>query len=295
VATSPKVSENPTVQRHYLAQLALSVALTRALQQLWASNAPTAGAQGFRSFRAGLQAVVAQFSLAAASQSRDYYLNVRQDAGVPGVPRVPQIAPPPSSLIDAGLEWAMRAQEFTDDVEARILARVEAAMQKAVMDVSREQVVAAVAGDDRALGFRRVPRADACAFCLTLAMRRSTRGETDDQHLGVYKTRASAGQIPPDALGDTNRYHNNCHCSVQPVFGIGDLDLPDWMPAMQRLYEQATADSKSGDRLNDFRRTLAAIRRGEEPPSPLAPAGALAVSLDARLGLLSDLLANLDA
>lgn len=293
---TPRVSENTAVQRHYLSQLALSAALTEALRRLFASTVPLSSQGGLRAFRAGLLAVVEQFSQAAASMARDYYLDLRREAGLPGVPRLPQVPPPPVSLVDAGLDYALRSQQYADDVEARVLARVEAAMQKAVMDTSRGQVVAAVAGDDRALGFRRVPREDACAWCLTLAMRRSTRGETGDQHLGVYKTRASAGQtLSPNTLGEVNRYHDNCHCGVQPVFAVGDLALPPWMADMQRLYEQATADSRSGNRLNDFRRALAALRRGEEPPSPLAPTSTPVVALDARLAALADLLADLAA
>ena len=90
--------------------------------------------------------------------------------------------------------WAYAA-----DLEADVLARVERAMEKAVLDVGREQVVEAVRGDELALGFRRVARPGACYWCISLCLRRSTRGETGDQHLGVYKSRASAGQLPPNA------------------------------------------------------------------------------------------------
>ena len=52
---TPKVSENPTVQRHYLAQLALSAALAQAVRTLFASTSPLSGEGGRRSFAAGLR------------------------------------------------------------------------------------------------------------------------------------------------------------------------------------------------------------------------------------------------
>lgn len=246
-----------------------------------------------RAFRAGAAALVTQFAQAARVTAIDYYRNLRQSSGIPGVPIIRPVELPPTSMVDAGIDWAMR--DFMQKTEAEIMAKVEAAMAKAVLDIAREQAVDAVEGDDRALGFRRVTRPDACYWCITLSLRRSTRGGEGDQHLGVYKSRASAGQLPPNAKGEVNRYHNNCHCSVEPVFAIGDVEMPDWLRDMDRLYEQATANSKSGERLNDFRRALAAVRRGETPGTPQGPTIALAPAMDERLRLLSDLLAGLAA
>lgn len=293
MATPPRVSEDALTQRHYLTQLALSAALLQAVRELWAATKPSSSPESLRSFREGVFVMVTQFSQAAASLAMDYYADARRNAGITDVPQLRLVPTPPRSLVDAGLDWAERA--IGPDSEARFLSRVEAAAQKAVLDTSREQVIASVAGDDLALGFRRVARPDACAWCLTLTMRRSTRGSTGDQHVGVYKTRASAGQtLSPNTLGEVNRYHDNCHCGVQPVFAIGDAGLPDWMADIQRLYETSTAGSKSGDRLNDFRRALAAIRNGETASSPL-PDLPPVVSQQERLNLLAGLLADIGA
>lgn len=290
---TPRVSDVPEVQRQYVAQLALTAALAQALRQMWAATSPLSSDRAMQTFRAGVFALVVQFAQAARVMAADYYLNVRQAAGVPGAPSLPPIAMPPDSMVNAGIDWGMR--DFMDKTEAEIMAKVEAAMSKAVLDVGREQIVAAVEGDDAALGFRRVPRPDACYWCITLALRRSTRGGEGDQHLGVYKSRASAGQLPPNAKGEVNRYHDHCHCAVEPVFAIGDHEMPAWLADMDRLYEQATKNSRSGERLNDFRRALAAIRRGESPPTPQGPALAPVVGMDERLRLLSELLAGIAA
>ncbi len=290
---TPRVSETPEVQRQYVTQLALSAALAQALQQLWTATAPLKSDQAMRSFRAGVFALVTQFSQASRVMASDYYVNVRQAAGVPGTVRLPSVELPPPSMVDAGIDWAMR--DFVKKTEADIVAKVEAAMAKAVLDVAREQVVEAVDGDDKAFGFRRVPRPDACYWCISLATRRSTRGSDGHQHMGVYKSRASAGQLPPNERGEVNRYHNHCHCAVEPVFIVGDHGVPDWLQELDRLYEQSTKNSAKGQRLNDFRKALAEFRRGVDPTSPTSPALAPVVGMDDRLRLLSDLLADLAA
>lgn len=264
---TPTVSENPDVQRHYLEQAALAAALTTSLHQVGQAVSPI---EEVDDFRGAVYALVEQFSGAAASLSRDYYQHVRSAAGVSGVPRLQLVSSPPRSLVDAGIDYALRARAEADAVEAAIMARVEAAMEKAVLDVGREQVVEAVEGDDAALGFRRVARPDACYWCITLATRRSTRGSKGEKHIGVYKSRASAGQLPPNAKGEVNRYHDNCHCTVEPVFGP-DERLPGWLLDMERLYSDATEHSERGESLNDFRRALAARRQGGVTEPVIAP------------------------
>lgn len=251
---APRVSENPVVESHYVTQTALTSALLAALRALWPRVVPLSGAEAAGAYREGVVALVDRFAQASVSLSADYYEDVRAAAGVDTAFRVPIVDAPPRELIDAGLDWALEAKAEMAEVEAAIQLRVEAAMQKAVMDAGRGQVVAAVEGDELALGFARVAQADACAFCLTLAMRRNGDGRP-----GVYKTRATAGQLDPNALGEVNRYHNHCQCVVVPVFSP-DYELEPQLADMEALYQEATALSKSGDLLNDFRRALAAQR-----------------------------------
>lgn len=305
---TPRVSETPEVQRQYVAQLALSAALAQTLRQLWTATSPLSSERAMQAFRAGVAALVVQFAQAARVVATDYYVNLRRASGMPDVPTIRPVDLPPTSLVDAGIDWAMR--DFMNKTEADIMAKVEAAMSKAVLDVGREQIVEAVEGDDLAVGFRRVPRPDACYWCISLALRKSHRVglavnasknsrrntfDPDVEHFGVYRSRESAGQLPPNARGEVNRYHNHCHCAVEPVFMTGVTDVPDWLLDMDRLYESATADSAKGERLNDFRRALDAWRRGETPPTPTAPTIIPAVSQDERLRLLSDFLAEIAA
>lgn len=256
-----RVSENPEVEAHYATQVALTAGLFAALRRLWPVVNPLTGPAAEARYRDGVAAVVDQFSLASISLSADYYEDMRAGADIDTPFRFEIIDPPARDLIDASIDWALSAQADIDEIEAAIQGRIEAASQKAVADAGRSQVMGAIAGDERALGFARIAQASGCAFCLTLAMRRDGEGR-----LGVYKSRETAGQLPPNTTSEVNRYHNNCHCQVIPIFEPG-YELEPHLAELDALYDESTANSKRGERLNDFRRALTAMRSGADAPT----------------------------
>lgn len=256
---TPTVSSDPVVQGQYAAQVAVTTSLTLALRRLWVTLEPLSGATALRQYRTGVGLVVEQFAQLSISNAADFYQLARVQAEVPGRASLPVVETPPESMIVADLDWAFRAQQQMDDDVARIQARVEAAMQKAVTDSGRTETVAAVDGDDAALGFVRVARPDACAWCLSQAFRRTSEGRP-----GVYKSRETAGQLPPNATNEVNRFHNWCHCEVVPVFTEG-YQLEPHIASAERLYNDITADSGKGQSLNDFRRAIYAQRQGRDP------------------------------
>lgn len=268
---TPTVSENPEVQQHYLAGLALGTAVAEIVAGLWAATMPLESAAAMARFTSGLFIVGEQFGGAAASLGEDYYRNLRREAGITTTLKLPAPVLPTRAEIDADIAWAMRERaELADDLEATyqaILADIQAETEKAVLDVMRSRVVQAVEGDDKALGFRRVARPEACYWCISLAIRTSTRG--GEEHFGVYKSRGAAGQLPP-AAGELNRFHTNCHCEVEPVWSPAE-SIPDWLAELKTLYADSTVDSAKGESLNDFRKALTANRNGEERPAPAAP------------------------
>lgn len=287
-----RVSENPEVEAHYATQAALSVALLTALRRLRPIANPLVGPDAEARYREGVAALVDQFSLASISLGADYYEDMRADAGVDSPFRMNLVEPPVRDLIDAGIDWALSARieldEITASTEAEIDAlaaqfRVEAAMQKAVMDSGRAQVVAAIEGDELALGFARVANPDGCYWCIAQAIRRN-----GDGRLGVYKSRESAGQLPPNEAGEVNRFHNNCQCQVVPIFAP-DYELEPGLAELEALYKQSTENSKKGQRLNDFRKALTAMRNGESAPTS-TPREAASVSVADRLAALQNIL-----
>lgn len=294
MATTQLPPESPETQQQYAAQLLLTAALIQALRQLWGVTLPLDSSRGRERFREGAVTLIQHFSGAASAVAMDYYRSVRLAAGVTDAlpPSLELVPAPPHSLVDASLDWALRDVERDmardlAEIEARFLeedrqwlARFEASAQKALTDTGRAQVIAAVEGDEKALGFRRVPRPGACYFCIVLAFRSTTRtglakdfkkyapgtmgGET---HYGVYKSRGTAGgfaNVSFEGEG-TAKFHNNCHCVIEPVFSPVEA-LPDWLADMERLYD----DTEGG--LAEFRKALAARRRGVEPEPPPMPA-----------------------
>lgn len=281
-----RVSENPEVQQQYTTQVGLTAALVAALRKLWPQVDPLSGPAALSKYTDGVAAVIEQFSQASISLAADYYDATRAQAGVPGTFRTPIIDTPPRSLVDAGVEWAMQAR---DDMAAT-QARIEAAAQKAVADSARDEVVTAVEGDDKTLGFARVARPDACYFCLAQAMRRKKPTASDpSERPGVYKSRGTAGGFVNHKFTGTGaaKFHNNCHCVIEPVFST-DYQLAPHIAEAERLYFESTVNSAKGESLNDFRRALEAVRAGKpipvlpskvHPIKPVNPADALAALL----------------
>lgn len=274
---TPTVSDDPTVQRHYLTQAAIAATLASGTRAMWESVDPFEQTELVTS---GLHALLEQFSQASTSVARDYYQGLRRGAGIDTEFRIPATPPPPRSRVEAGVGWALeRDREATvAEFEAQALKRIETAMQNAMLDASRTQIVDAVAGDFEALGFRRVAHPGACYFCVALSIRTSTRrvraqdvtprqrekpGELGgERHFGVYKSRETAGQLPPNTTGQVNRYHDDCRCTVQPIFSAADTG-PDWLGDMADLYDSFDRD-KFGGGLNGFRKALKAHRGGED-------------------------------
>jgi hypothetical protein len=89
---------------------------------------------------------------------------------------------------------------------------------------------AAIEADREALGWARVARPGACYWCAMQA----TRG-------AVFETEESASFKP----------HNDCHCTVEPLFGR-HYEPPAHVRGWQALYKEST--DGEADKLNAFRR-----------------------------------------
>lgn len=273
----PQASEDPLVQQHYLAQLALASVLQQAFTTLWPHVLPL----DFRNRRrlvVGVTTLLDELSEAAISLATNYYLDLRADRGVTGAYAPPRIDLPGTDAVERMLDesvakYGADLDKLAAEEVAKLEADYDAWLRAELAEEARRTTVQAVEGDDKALGFARVARADACAFCLTLAFRRTKAGRP-----GVYKTRTTAGQLP----GGRNRYHDNCNCQVEPVFST-DFQLQPHIAAAEDLYDKATEHAKSGDLLNAFRRALAAERKGIEIPPALPPLQTVPTKTNAEL------------
>lgn len=308
---TPRVSDKPTTQRQYAGQLLLTAAMAQAIRELWAALTPTVSLDAMQSFRRGVHVIVPQYGRTASQQALTNYRIARRDAGVTTLVRPVRPTPVPASKIDASLDWAERALKDIGaeqsaalaEIEASILRQIEASMQKALMDEAREATIEAVEGDEKAIGYRRVPRPGACAWCLAMAIRKTSRrglakdfkrygtqaSLSGEEHWGVYKSRAAAGQTPVGS-DEINRFHTNCHCVVEPIFST-DFNVPVWLHDVSDLYDDA-------DDFNHFRRIIEARRRGaadpDSSPLPILPptTGAQGQQVTALLATIDRLMAT---
>lgn len=311
MATPPRVSENQTTQQNYVAQLTIAAALSQAVRHLWLSVNPLTSARSLEAFGAGAHVLVDQYAGVAVSTASDHYLTARLEAGVKAPVRLPVMSPPPAAKVDKELDWIERQRVEIEksvaadvaEIEAKLLTEMDAAFQKVIVDEARQFTVEAVEGDEKALGFRRVARPTACAWCLALAIRTTTRrgrakdfkrygtpgSMGGDQHWGVYKSREAAGQLPPGSTSEVNRYHFNCHCTVEPIFDASFVPA-EWLVEVDALYAES-------DNFNDFRRRLDARRRGDASPdpTPVLPVTANSAAQRAQVAAIADLLSRLAA
>lgn len=116
-------------------------------------------------------------------------------------------------------------------VEAQALLAVT--VSREVANIYRETMVRNSEIDRVAVGYQRVASANACAFCLTVALNQYT------------------------SFPDSGGYHNDCNCDAVPIFKEQSAYRPDYYDDFQSIYEQGRADSGSSDAEEIF----AAIRQ----------------------------------
>lgn len=153
---------------------------------------------------------------------------------------------------------------LTEEVHNTAGSVAAGVVDAAGIDAGRQSIEYARKKDRRVLMVARGTGPNPCAFCAMLA----SRGF-------VYANAKTAGQIPasdvygPDARGDINRYHDNCHCyPVTRWADIPDPTAPGRSAEYTALWEQMLKEGvdrrgTKNDALNDFRRRLNAIRRAE--------------------------------
>ena len=119
---------------------------------------------------------------------------------------------------------------------------------KQTADAAREAVTQATRDDSHAVGFARVTRPKACAFCLMLASRGA-----------VYHSAKSASVVTGGARGRTrgtqakdDTYHDGCRCFAVPVFD-GEQGLPELNRKMSEAWANSTVGLGGKEALAAFR------------------------------------------
>lgn len=144
--------------------------------------------------------LVAKYGEIAATVAADWYDDLRFEADVPGRFAAEMADVASSERVAARARYAA-GHLFTENPEAT-LALLDGAVQKYVLEPSRNTIVRSVARDPKATGWARHTRADGCDFCRFLAQRGA-----------VYKEA-------------TARFasHDDCNCTSAPSW---DPDAPE--------------------------------------------------------------------
>lgn len=209
---------------------------------------------------AAVHALVGQYGSASAALGAEWYDAPRATATVPGPFTVPVADDPPEEQTEASLRWATRdlwpkgeAEAATRQapIETRLqtaFAVADGVAQKLVSDQGRETVRQAVRRDREAVAYARAAALGGCSFCKLMASRGA-----------VYKNAQTAGRDADEKFsGDASvvKFHNNCHCTIVPVFRGQRFELSPHAAEWDRLYQEYAA-GHPGDQLRLFRRALA--------------------------------------
>lgn len=219
-------------------------------------------------FKAIFAAILRRFGMASSVAAMDFYEAERAAAGITGKLSINLPGDIPMSAIDAAVDYAtaplwsptkeaLPQGGFIPD-EQLAMDRLNAKAEQLVLDQSRQVVMDAVQKDKYARAWARVTEADACSFCLMLAMRGA-----------VYKDQRSAGKGSNDLIRQNGKafaahyltpsdfkVHDHCRCHVEPVFGIYEKSAR--VRVAEALWKKVVTDQRrsGNDARNAFRQAI---------------------------------------
>lgn len=232
MATAPA----PQAEVHQASQEALAALILPLLQSAWDLLDLNRLEETLPRFREAIQAIVNHYGRAAAAVASQHFKAVRHDSGVPGRVSVPAVPDSPEGFVDQLVVESVA--EALDDVERGATA-LDAGAEQLVLDQGRRQMMSAVALDREAKGWHRIPNADACSFCLMLA-------------LNVYKSKRSASFLAHHRM--PNGSGGDCRCSAEPDFG--NYERTARVREAQKLWDSSTRGRSGNDARTAFRQAV---------------------------------------
>ena len=254
---------SPAAARLRVAQSQLTRLLVRDLRGLRRLIDPDRLQDSLPLWMEAVRALVGQYGAASATLAARSYDGQRDAANAPGRFDADPAGSPPDEQVEASLRWATKDLWSTDEEQepfdvrlAQAEQRAQAVAQKLVADQGRATIREAVDRDRGAVAYARAAALGGCSFCKLMA----TRG-------AVYKNAQTAGREANEKFtGDASvvKFHDNCHCTIIPVFRGQQFELSDHAREWDRLYREY-AQGHSGDQLRLFRRALAEHDRNPLP------------------------------
>jgi hypothetical protein len=247
--------------RYRAAQIGLTRLLVRDLRALRRLIRTVSLQEPVADWIEAVRLLVDRYGATSASLAIAFYEAQRAEAGAASRFTIAPAGSRPAEQVAAGLRWATKDLWPRDEVTATAAqqepldVRIEQAMKKAEMvaqklvaDQGRDTVRQAVRQDREAAAYARAAALGACAFCKLMASRGA-----------VYKTAGTAGREANERFsGDASvvKFHDNCHCTIVPVFRGQQFQLSPHAAEWDRLYREY-AQGNPGDQLRLFRRALA--------------------------------------
>ncbi|MEE1813553.1 hypothetical protein PUR59_00610 [Streptomyces sp. SP18ES09] len=229
--------------------------MTRDLNRLQRLIDPSRLEASLSAWRAAVAALIDRYGAAAATLAAEFYDQQRLTADVSGSFHAVPAAETPETQVEQSLRWATadlwptgKEQEPLDVRLAAVQARAQGVAQKLVADRARATMRDSAGRDRGAVAYARAAALGACSFCKLMAARGA-----------VYKDAARAGRDANDKFsGDASvvKFHDNCHCTIVPVFRGQRFELSPHAAEWDRLYQEYAA-GHPGDQLRLFRRALA--------------------------------------
>lgn len=258
---APASNGGPGPERYRRAQRGLTRLLVRDLRRLRGLLRGVRLEDAVADWIEAVAAVIEQYGETSASLAADFYETERDAAEVASAFQAELASAPPREQSEASLRWASkdvwqaRGQTAVLDEAQR---RGESVAQKLVADQGRETIRRAVRSDRDAVAFARAAALGACSFCKLMASRGA-----------IYASADTAGREANDRFtGDASvvKFHNDCHCTIIPVFRGQRFELSPQAAEWDRVYQEYAA-GHPGDQLRLFRR---ALREHDQHPLPAA-------------------------
>ena len=190
-----------TPAEHVAVQAAIEALANRDLTAVWRSLDLSDARQATALLLPQTRDVVSAYAELAATSAADFYDTARETAGVRGRFVASPAAIPPVEQIDVLTRWAVTPLWSSDPRAGAALVKLAGGAQRLIRKAERDTITGNAGRDPADARYVRVPRSDACAFCLMLG----SRG-------GVYRSEQEGA-----------RYHDHCRCETRPVWTPGDI------------------------------------------------------------------------
>jgi len=218
--------------------------------------------------------ILSPFLTASGDVAATWYAELRSSAGLRGAVPTFVSARPPQVQLDAAVRYSLTplfkpATEQSEFIGSGILSLLAGSAQKLIANRGRDTVTGLALADSGRVGYARIPRSDACAFCGLMASRGA-----------IYRSEASAGgvvgrgvsaQSTAGKRGGQGRgtkirgvqslgssFHDLCRCVVAPRFSGADNDYMDY--TAKTFTDLYTTTGGIVDGRTDFKATLASWR-----------------------------------